>query len=231
MTTRRTRTDLRRRAVGLLDQQLWCWGRDIARPAGNILLGLGMCRYRSAEPGPTAPHTRAASRAPASCGSGDSGCCTACRTSAACSCGERGSSRCCSTVRRSAPFTGPKISARSPARRPRAGGPRPARWCGPRPGGWMAGYEHRVAETFGTAYREATLAGRDKPPVVPAQGMARAWERLVKKAFRLTPAQATTGGTRGTLLANLRPPSDSPPSPVRPWERRATTRQQRYRTA
>lgn len=32
MTTDRSRAALRRRATGLLDQQLWCWGRDIVRP-------------------------------------------------------------------------------------------------------------------------------------------------------------------------------------------------------
>lgn len=45
--TRFDRTDLRRLAVALLDQQLWCLGRDVTRIGGNVLAELGMCRYRS----------------------------------------------------------------------------------------------------------------------------------------------------------------------------------------
>ena len=31
-------------AVGLLSQQVWCWGRDVLRPAGNWLLEVGFDR-------------------------------------------------------------------------------------------------------------------------------------------------------------------------------------------
>ncbi len=34
------------RAVCLLSQQIWCWGRDILRPEGNWLLNLGFSRVR-----------------------------------------------------------------------------------------------------------------------------------------------------------------------------------------
>jgi len=30
--------------AGLLSQQIWCWGRDIHRPAGNWLLEIGFNR-------------------------------------------------------------------------------------------------------------------------------------------------------------------------------------------
>ena len=36
-----------RRALALLNQQLWCWGRDILRPEGNWLLEIG---FRRIEP-------------------------------------------------------------------------------------------------------------------------------------------------------------------------------------
>jgi len=39
------RGPLRRAAAARFDQQLWCWSRDIDRPDGNVLLGLGMCRH------------------------------------------------------------------------------------------------------------------------------------------------------------------------------------------
>ncbi|MFQ3649035.1 MAG: hypothetical protein SNJ75_01785, partial [Gemmataceae bacterium] len=35
-----------RELVRLLDQQWWCWGRDLCHPEGNLFLRLGMCRYR-----------------------------------------------------------------------------------------------------------------------------------------------------------------------------------------
>ncbi len=36
--------ELVRHAVGLLSQQVWCWGRDILRPEGNWLLEIGFVR-------------------------------------------------------------------------------------------------------------------------------------------------------------------------------------------
>ena len=39
-----TMNDVARDAAGLLSQQLWCWGRDILRPAGNWLIELGFDR-------------------------------------------------------------------------------------------------------------------------------------------------------------------------------------------
>ncbi|WP_146118743.1 hypothetical protein [Blastopirellula marina] len=37
-------TQLRKRAAALLDQQCWCWGRDVLRPEGNWLLASGFER-------------------------------------------------------------------------------------------------------------------------------------------------------------------------------------------
>lgn len=39
--------ELRKRAVGLLSQQIWCWGCDILRPEGNWLLELGFKRIEA----------------------------------------------------------------------------------------------------------------------------------------------------------------------------------------
>lgn len=39
----------RRAASRLLDQQLWCFGRDIAKPRQNRLLGQGFVRYKAPE--------------------------------------------------------------------------------------------------------------------------------------------------------------------------------------
>ncbi|GIW83540.1 MAG: hypothetical protein KatS3mg106_053 [Gemmataceae bacterium] len=40
---------LRRHGAQLLDQQMWCWGRDIVRPEGNLLCAYGFSRYRYAK--------------------------------------------------------------------------------------------------------------------------------------------------------------------------------------
>lgn len=230
MSARRARTDRRRRAALLLDQQLWCWGRDVTRPQGNVLLGLGMCRYRSAAPGPgrTAYTGRVAGDGVVWLwGFGLLFCLP-----------ERGG-----VFLRRNRFE-PLLIERPPERpvhRSEDVGPlvRPVTARQKATAGelvraaaaWAAGYEHWVAETFGRAYREATLTARERAPAISAGDMAGAWEHLAKKAFRLAPPQATPGGTRGALLANVQMPSASPPTPARPWERRESTRQQRYRTA
>lgn len=205
MTSRRARTDLRRLAVALLDQQLWCWGRDIARPEGNILLGFGMCRYRSSEPGPdrTAYTGRVA-------GDGvvwlwgfglvyclpDLG----------------------GVFLRRYGFDPVLVAEpRHPVHRPEHLAPfvrpttarqRANAWKLVRAAaGWIAGYEHWVAETFGTAYREGTLAARDKPPVVAAKEMAQSWEQLAKKSVRLSNLVPSHRGPWGQLLASLHTPA------------------------
>ncbi len=40
---------LRRLGENLLDQQLWCWGQDVRRPEGNLLLAYGFTRHRCFE--------------------------------------------------------------------------------------------------------------------------------------------------------------------------------------
>ncbi|MEM7342800.1 MAG: hypothetical protein AAF485_01025 [Chloroflexota bacterium] len=41
--------NLRRLGETLLDQQLWCWGQDVRRPEGNLLLAYGFTRHRTAD--------------------------------------------------------------------------------------------------------------------------------------------------------------------------------------
>ncbi|MBY0459000.1 MAG: hypothetical protein K2V38_16815 [Gemmataceae bacterium] len=68
---------------------------------------------------------------------------------------------------------------------------------------WVAGYEHRIAETLGLDYRAGVLDTRDKPPAVPAQAMAGGWERVARKAFRCDGGR-DAAGPWGRLLASLR---------------------------
>jgi len=44
--TRRRRNPFRRRLQPLFHQQCWCWGEDIRRSEGNLLLGRGFTRER-----------------------------------------------------------------------------------------------------------------------------------------------------------------------------------------
>jgi len=44
-----TSDQVRPLAAALLDQQMWCWGRDIRWPAGNVLLQHGFKRWRPPE--------------------------------------------------------------------------------------------------------------------------------------------------------------------------------------
>lgn len=221
-------TNLRHRAVALLDQQLWCWGRDVARPAGNAFLALGMCRYRSPERTGGSMYTGSTAGGGGVWlwGWGVLYCLP-----------EHGG-----VFLRRYGFEPLLLAAppASPVHRPDDLGPltRPvtsrqratAGTLVRAAAGWVAGYEHWVAETFGIGYREAALAIRNKPAAVPARGMAAAWEHLAKKAFRL-PRPAFRGGAVGTLLAGgAIPPVNFAPAP-RPWERRAATRQRRYPTA
>lgn len=220
MPARRARTDLRRRAADLLDQQLWCWGRDVARPQGNVLLGLGMCRYRSAEPGPdrTAYTGRVAGDGVVWLwGFGLLFCLP-----------ERGG-----VFLRRNRFE-PLLVERPPERpvhRPEDVGPclRPVAARHKATAGelvravaaWAAGYEHWVAETFGRAYRESTLAARGRAPAIWAGDMAGAWEHLAKKSFRLNgPDEPKVGpwcGLLGRLRAGVGPAGSSyrPPARVR----------------
>lgn len=201
------RTELRRRAAALLDQQLWCWGRDVARPAGNVLLELGMCRYRAggAGRGNTAYTGRVAGDGVVWLwGFGVLFCLP-----------DLGGvflrryrfdpvlvpepSRPVHALEQLGPLTRPTTA------RQRATADRLVRAAA----GWAAGYEHWVAETFGVGYRAAALAARDKPPSVPAQNMARAWEHLAKKSVRLAGPSASPRGPWGRLMNALNVPLPS----------------------
>jgi hypothetical protein len=208
VTTRFARTDFHRRAVALLDQQLWCWGRDVARPAGNILLGLGMCRYRSNEPGPdrTAYTGRVA---------GD-GVVWLWGFGMVYYLPGRGGV----FLRRNGFDPVLVTEPDRPVHLPEHLGPfvRPAtarhrgvvRELVRDAAMWIAGYEHWVAENLGTAYRAATLAARDKTSAFPAREMARAWEHLAKKSVRLSDPEPSQLGPWAHLHAVLRAPSETP---------------------
>jgi len=217
----KSRPEFRRWAAALLDQQLWCWGRDITRPGGNVLLDLGMCCHRAPGPG------RATSQYTAAVAGGA----TVCLWGFGLLYAEPGRGgvflRRYEFDPRLVPGP-PPVPVHQPERIGPA--PRPAsagQWATTRlllraAAGWVARYEHWVAERFGSAYREAVLRARPRPPAVPAREMAAAWERLAKKAARLGPAAPVTRGPWAGVFAALCPngiafpPCPNRPTPARP---------------
>jgi hypothetical protein len=199
--TRFDRSEIHRRAVALLDQQLWCWGQDVTRPGGNVLMELGMCRYR--------PNDGRGSTAYTGPVAGDGvvwlwgfGLLYSQPDLGGVFLRRYGFDPVLVTRLPQQPFHTPEQL--EPLCRPGTAHERTVISTLVRAAtGWVAGYEHWVAETHGTAYREVTLAARNKPPVIPARDMAWAWESLAKKSFRLTSSNSVKRGPWSRLFAAL----------------------------
>lgn len=206
-----TRSDFRRRAAALFDQQMWCFGRDIVRPDGNVLLDLGMCRYRPRDPSRKSSLYTAAIEPAGSLYLWGFGAMYA----------ESGLGGV--FVRRYG--FAPRLSARESAVGvfdPEQLGPltspvsphddRRLRTLLPRLVGWFARYEHWVAENFGTKYRDDCLCQRGKPVAVPAREMAVAWETTAKKCKRFRSEPERIHGPWGKLFLALHSGSNSRPT-------------------
>lgn len=208
----------RRWAALLFDQQMWCFGRDIVRSQGNVLVDLGMCRYRPCDPnGGSTVYTAAVERGGSIFLWGFGAMYAEANVGGV-------------FVRRY--DFAPRLTARASGlgvHRPEALGRLTNPYSGrerelvrrllPNLIGWFARYEHGIAESFGTAYRADCLRGRTKESVVAAKDMAAAWERAAKRPGRLTAAGPTPGKPWNGILDRLRANSggrDSPPSRYRP---------------
>lgn len=228
--TRRPASGLRRWATDLFDQQLWCWGRDIARPEGNVLLDVGMCRHRPSEPKRGGTLYRATLHGDAEVWLWGFGLLY------------REPGLGCVFLRRSG--FDPVLVERPPERpvhRPEhlgtltrpanAGQTATARALVRGVAGWVAGYEHWVAESLGVDYRREVLEARDESPTVPAPAMASSWERLARKSLRLSAPQEVAGPW-GRLLASLRFATDAPvSSPARPGVRHPFSVRDQHRSS
>jgi hypothetical protein len=187
------RSHLRRRAAALLDQQLWCWGRDVARPEGNVLLELGMCRYRTAEPGRERSAYTGRVRGDGVVWLWGFGAYFWLPGLGGAFFRRKGFE----PLLRAAPLEAPvhAVAHLVGLRRPATSGERTRAaklvraTCE-----WVAEYEHWIAEALGTEYRAAALAARDRAPSVTAREMPRAWEHLAKKAHRLCAGAPTPRG-------------------------------------
>lgn len=173
----------RHRAAALFDQQMWCFGRDIVRSNGNVLLDLGMCRYRPSDPSRSSTLYTAAVEPGGSLflwGFGamyaepNLGGVFVRRYGFAPRLTNRESAVGVFAPEQLGRLTNP-VTVRDHQR---------VRTLLPRLVGWFARYEHWIAETHGTAYREDCLAGRGKANAAPAQDMARDWERVAKSCKR-----------------------------------------------
>lgn len=183
-----TRSNLRRWLTPLFDQQMWCFGRDILRAEGNILLELGLCRQRCPKDSKGSSVYHALLNTGGSVFLWGFG-------AMYCEFGQGG------VFVRRFDFT-PKLTRLetgnglfqpeqvSPLTTPR----KPSEWAWLRHAlatlvSWFGRYEHWVVEHYGLAYREACLAQRGQTPAVPAKNFAPTWDRAAKKCqhYRLEP--------------------------------------------
>jgi len=192
-------------AAELLDQQMWCFGRDIANPDGNILSRLGMCQLR--------PPDRARGSTAYSALTLQGGSVTLWGFGIFYAKEGVGSI----FLRRYdfAPVFG-KVTELGPVfapeqlpsmHRPVTG----SEWGSVRTLltdllEWLSGYEHWISETFRAAYREHCLKSRDQDAIVPAARMANEWERLAKKCDRARFYDTATNCPWAKFLRRLRPP-------------------------
>jgi hypothetical protein len=181
MNPKRSSSTLRRQLSVLFDQQLWCLGQDVVNSAGNILLELGMCRYRCpyeaksastlytaqvessgylflwgfgamyAEPGQGGVFLRRFDFSPM-------------------------------LTTRESGLGLHKSEQLGPLKKPTSPSDlHSIRHLLPRLVGWFAKYEHWINENYGLAYRNECLNRRGEQIPVRAEDMAEEWERASKK--------------------------------------------------
>jgi hypothetical protein len=189
-------------ASGLLDQQLWCWGRDILRPEGNLLRKSGFCRT----PAPDPKRDCSAYSAQTA-----DGCDIRLWGFGVMSCHPQSGGLFLRRYRFEPKLlvripTGPihRLDSIGPVRSPQGRSDETAvRILLDRLARWIAEYEHFVAETAGRDYREASVRARGKEPHVEPAKMAPAWEKLAKKAHRLCSSERPLPPAWGDLLRSL----------------------------
>jgi hypothetical protein len=201
--SRWVRSTLRRRVGLLFDQQLWCWGRDISRSQGNILLQLGMSRYRAIDSSQEGSAYTA--RVP---GEGLFWLWGFGLLYSATGLGnlflqrmpfeyfllEQLPSR---PVHHLSELTG-LVRPNTARQRALIVPLMEAAFQ------WMGKYEHWIAETLGADYRARTLAIRGRAAEIPAQDQARTWDHLAKKVHRLVTASPEQTGHWSPVLHSLR---------------------------
>lgn len=175
---------MRRELGRLLDQQWWCWGRDVARREGNLLLQLGMCRYRPTVKSRDGTLYTALTPEGATIHLWGFGAYLVDESLGGLYLGRGGfAPRLSERPDALGLHTSDALLAISrpvdPCERGRA---RPLVEAFAR---WVAHYEHWIAENQGVAYRRTCLEAWDKKPACEARDMALSWETVARKARRL----------------------------------------------
>jgi hypothetical protein len=173
----------RRFLAALFDQQMWCLGRDIVRPAGNVLLDLGLCRYRGV-PSDVGSTLYVAAIEPggqlflwgfgAMYAEPDRGGIFVRRYDFQPKLTPLRSGLGIHDADRLGPLAVPRTAKELDTARPLLTALV----------GWFAKYEHWIGETYGPAYRRESLEHRRKAVAVPAEAMADAWDRAAKACRR-----------------------------------------------
>ncbi|MEZ6143667.1 MAG: hypothetical protein R3B84_24145 [Zavarzinella sp.] len=203
------RSQFRTQAAKLLDQQLWCWGRDILHPKGNLLLDLGMCRYRDAN------HQKDGTMYSASTNEGNIVWLWGFGI------------MCCSPQGDGVFLQRSRFEPKRLRHRP----PRPVHYWHDLPliqktatrtetnqmqamlkqlFLWISQYEHWIAETQGVSYRQSTIEAAPKKYQVPGAKLAWQWSQLAKKLHRLNTSDLPAHGVWATAIQTVASPTPAP---------------------
>jgi hypothetical protein len=203
MKHNRSNVSFRRWNSQLFDQQMWCFGRDIMRTQGNILLDLGMCQYRSNNPESNSTMYTCAVEPKGMLFLWGFGVMYT----------EPGFGGVFLARYDFLPKWTPRESAMGVHRMEDLGtllnpGTRieisRMRHLLPQMTRWFARYEHYIVETYGIDYRDRCLEMRSQAPVVPAPKMAREWEQTAKKCKEFRGIEAASVDPWKKLIQQFR---------------------------
>ncbi|AEI66386.1 hypothetical protein [Corallococcus macrosporus] len=170
--------ELRRDGDRLFDVSMWCLGRDVLCPEGNLLVRRGLVRHARPE--------GAEGQSPYTVDLPDGGRLALWGFGALCECGEAifvpragFSPVLLDGVPGRLPF---RAEALGPSRPPTTGHERRALRAGLASlAGWLAEHEDWVAAAVGPAWRRECFEARRKAPPVAADGLASAWRRFASR--------------------------------------------------
>ncbi|WP_163781552.1 hypothetical protein [Myxococcus vastator] len=170
--------ELRRDGDRLFDVSMWCLGRDVLCPEGNLLVRRGLVRHARPE--------GAEGQSPYTVGLPGSGRLTLWGFGALCECGEAifvpragFAPVLLDGVPGRLPFRAEELG---PARLPTTGHERRALRAGLASlAGWLADHEDWVSSEVGPSWRRECFEARRKAPPVAADGLASAWRRFASR--------------------------------------------------
>jgi hypothetical protein len=175
----------RRELARLIDQQWWCWGRDVCHPEGNLLLRLGLCRSRPAVPSRDGTLYSARVEEHSAIYLWGFGAYYVEEARGGLYVGRTGNFAPRRSERPDAwgLHSSDELMAISRPLQPRDLPQAAALFEGL--ARWIARYEHWLAENLGVEYRRQCLEGWKKKPVCAAHDLAAAWEEIARKSRRL----------------------------------------------